>query len=290
MNRHRITRREALATALGTGLALSPALRVLAADGKRLFKISACDWSIANRGKVEAMEMTAKIGLDGVQVSFGSPGDGDDLRDPAVRKRYSEACRKHGVEISSLAMGMLNQVPYATDKSAQRWVEESVEVAPKLGQKVVMLAFFSDGDIKDRPDLQKEVIRGLKSVAPKAEKAGVVLGIESWMNADDHLRIIDAVGSPAVKVYYDVANMTHQGYDILKGIRQLGSEQICGLHCKENGFLLGQGRVDFPKVKAALEDIGWCGWLTIEGAVAKGVKMFDAYVANQKYLRSVFPT
>ena len=290
MNKYRITRREALATALGTGLVLSPALRTLAADSKRLFKIGACDWSIANRGKVEAMEMAARIGLDGVQVSFGPPGDGDDLRDPAVRKRYAEACRKHGVEISSLALGVLNQVPYATDKSAQGWVEESVEVAPELGQKVVMLAFFSDGDIKDRPDLQKEVIRGLKSVAPKAEKAGVVLGIESWMNADDHLRIIDAVGSPAVKVYYDVANMTHQGYDIFKEIRQLGSEQLCGLHCKENGFLLGQGRVDFPKVKAALDDIGWSGWLTIEGAVAKGMKMFDAYVANQKYLRSVFPT
>ena len=290
MNKHCITRREALATGLGAGLALSPALKTLAADPKRLFKISACDWSIANGGKVEAMEMAARIGLDGVQVSFGPPGEGDDLRDGAVRQRYADACREHGVGISSLAMGVLNQVPYASEESARRWVDESIEVGPKLGQKVVMLAFFGKGDIKDRPELQKEVIGGLKSVAAKAEKAGVVLGIESWLNADDHLRIIDAVGSPAVKVYYDVANMTHQGYDILKGIRQLGSEQICGLHCKENGFLLGQGRVDFPKVKAALEDIGWCGWLTIEGAVAKGVKMFDAYVANQKYLRSVFPT
>ena len=290
MNEHRITRRDALVTALGTGLALSPALKTFAADPKRLFKIGACDWSIANRGKVAAMEMAERSGLDGVQVSFGPPGDGDDLRDPEVRKRYAEACRKHGVEISSLALGVLNQVPYSSDESARRWVEKSIEVAPKLGQKVVMLAFFGDGDIKDKPDLQKEVIRRLKTVAPRAEKAGVVLGIESWMNADDHLRIIDAVGSPAVKVYYDVANMTHQGYDILKEIRQLGREQLCGLHCKENGFLLGKGRVDFPKVKAALEDIGWCGWLTIEGAVAKGTKMFDAYVANQKYLRSVFPT
>jgi len=225
-----------------------------------------------------------------VQISFGRPGDGDDPRDPEVRRRYAEACRKHDVEISSLALGVLNQVPYSSDRSAQLWVEESVETAPKLGQKVVMLAFFSKGDIKDRPDLQKEVIRRLKTVAPKAEKAGVVLGIESWLNADDHLRIIEAVGSPAVKVYYDVANMTGQGYDIFKEIRQLGSQQICGMHCKENRSLLGKGKVDFPKVKAALDDIGWRGWLTIEGAVPKGTQMFDAYVANQKYLRSVFPT
>jgi hypothetical protein len=37
----------------------------------------------------------------------------------------------------------------------------------------------------------------LKKVAPKAEKNGVVLGVESWMNAEEHIRIVDEVASPA---------------------------------------------------------------------------------------------
>ena len=290
MHTQRITRRQALTTAVGTGFALWPMLRASAADEKGLFKIGACDWSIQRRGDVGAFEMAAGLGLDGVQISFGKPGEKYDLREESVRREYLDASKKHGVEIASLGMGLLNQVPYASSPEAERWVYECVQVMPKLKQKVLLLAFFGDGDIKGRPQLQREVVRRLKRVAPFAQRAGVVLGIESWLNASDHLRILDAVGSPAVQVYYDVANMTTQGYDVFKELRQIGAERICEIHCKENGFLLGEGRVDFPRVKETLDEIGWNGWLIIEGAVGKGMTMRDAYVKNRKYLESLFPT
>jgi len=290
MNALRITRREALFAATGMGLALSPAIRALAADERRLFKIGACDWSIGRGGRPNALELANQIGLDGVQVTFGAPGDEYDLRKEEVRREYLQEAEKHGVQIASLAMGFLNSVPYASDPNAEKWVRECVEVMPKLGVKVVLLAFFGKGDIKGRRDLQVEVIRRLKKVAPAAEEAGVVLGIESWLDVDDHLRILDGVGSPAVQVYYDVANMEHEGYDLYREIRRLGRKRICEIHCKENGFLLGKGRVDFVRVKEALDEIGWSGWLVIEGAVGPGMSMFDSYVHNQKYLRTVFPT
>ena len=185
-------------------------------------------------------------------------------------------------------MGVLNSVPYSSSLDAERWVEQCIEVLPRLNQKIVLLAFFGQGDIKDKPDLQAEVIRRLKKVAPKAEQAGVILGLETWLSADEHLRILDAVGSPSVQVYYDTANMEKQGYDIYKEIRQLGRERICEFHCKENGFLLGEGRVDFRRVKEAMDDIGYDGWLVIESAVGKGRSIQDSYVHNQKYLRSVY--
>ncbi|HJN11812.1 MAG TPA: sugar phosphate isomerase/epimerase family protein [Pirellulaceae bacterium] len=287
MNTSRMTRREALA-ATGAGFVLSPTLSALAADAQRRFKIGACDWSIGRRGQISALALAKEIGLDGVQVSFGKPGDQVDLRKKDVRQQYQQAAVKHGVEIASLGMGVLNSVPYSSDPDAERWVEECIEVLPELDQKIVLLAFFSRGDIKDKPELQKEVIRRLKRVAPKAEKAGVILGLETWLSADEHLRILDAVGSPAIQVYYDTANMEKQGYDIYKEIRQLGRERICEFHCKENGFLLGEGRVDFRRVKDAIDDIDYSGWLVIESAVGKGKNVQDSYVHNQKYLRSVF--
>ncbi len=290
MSRSSITRREALATLSGVPLAAAPALAALAGDDKRRFKISACDWSIRQRGTPEALKVAGQIGLDGVEVSFGPPGEEHDLRRAEVRRAYLAAAEEQGVAISSLAMGVLNRVPYSSSPEAEKWVAECVEVMPKLGQKVVLLAFFSKGDVKGRRDLQDEVIRRLKRVAPAAEKAGVVLGIESWLDVDDHLRILDGVGSPAVQVYYDVANMDHEGYDVYRGIRRLGRDRICQVHCKENGFLLGKGRIDFVRVRGALDDVGWTGWLVIEGAVPPGGEMLESYVHNQKYLRSVFPT
>ena len=134
-----------------------------------------------------------------------------------------------------------------------------------------------------------EVIKRLKAVAPKAEKAGVILGIESWLSAEAHMDIIQRIGSPAVQVYYDVCNSNDRGYDIYKEIRWLGAKHICEFHMKENGALLGQGKVDFKKVRAALDDIGYAGWMQIEGAVPKGAKMLDSYKANLKFLRDIFP-
>jgi len=78
------------------------------------------------------------------------------------------------------------------------------------------------------------------------------------------VEILDRVGSKAVKVYYDVCNSNDRGYDIYKEIRRLGP-LICEFHAKENGSLLGQGKVDFQKVRAAMNDIGYSGWIQIEG-------------------------
>ena len=132
------------------------------------------------------------------------------------------------------------------------------------------------------------VIERLKAVASKAEKAGVVLGIESWLSAPEHLAILDAVASPAVKVYYDVCNSSVMGYNIFQEIRDLGKDRICEFHLKENGHLLGQGQVDLAKVRQAIEAIGYEGWLQIEGAVPAGKPMRESYTQNNKTVRALF--
>jgi sugar phosphate isomerase/epimerase len=270
-------------------LALAPAAEALLAEEKQpRFKVGACDWSIGKRQQFAALDLAKKIGLDGVQVSFDDIGAKTDLRGEDARRQYQETARKLGIEISSLAMGTLNNIPYATEDRTEQWVLECIDVMEKMGQKIVLLAFFGKGDINQKPDLQAKVIERLKRAAPRAEKAGVILGIESWMNAEDHLRILDAVGSRAVQVYYDVANSEKMGYDIYKEIRQIGRKRICQFHCKENASLLGQGRIDFRRVKEAVDDIAWGGWLIIEGATIKDKTLEECYVHNQKYLRSIF--
>ena len=193
-------------------------------------------------GKAGGHGTRPRIGLDGVQVSFGKPGDAFDLRLRKNRRRYQERRRAHQVEIASLAMGVLNEVPYASDPGRRSGSQDCVEVMPKLGVKSSCWPSFGDGDIQGQARAARRSDPPAEASRPRAEKAGVVLGVESWLNADDHLRILDAVGSPAVQVYYDVANMHKQGYDIYHEIRQLGRERICEIHCKENGCLLGEGR------------------------------------------------
>jgi len=158
-----------------------------------------------------------------------------------------------------------------------------------LGVKVVLLAFFGKGDLIGDKAGTEEVIRRLKTVAPQAEKAGVVLGLESWLSAEATLRILDRIGSSAVQMYYDVCNSTDRGYDIYKEIRQLGKERICEFHMKENGCLLGKGPVSFEKVREAINDIGYEGWMQIEGGLPPNANLVASYAANLKFLRGLFP-
>jgi L-ribulose-5-phosphate 3-epimerase len=276
-------------TQAATALALAGSFAPLfAAPQTRGYRIGACDWSIGKMATPEAFAVAKEIGLDGVQVSLGTVADDMHLRKAAVQADYKKAARETGVDIASLAIGELNGVPYKKDPRTVDWVRDSVDVCQAFGVKVVLLAFFSEGDLRGDKAGVDEVVRRLKDVAPKAEKAGVALGIESWLNADQHLEIIDRVASPAVKVYYDVCNSTDRGYDIYKEIRQLGKRKlICEFHAKENGALLGKGNVDFRKVREAMEDINYTGWIQIEGAVPSGASMLESYRSNLAFLRKV---
>lgn len=286
-----MNRRDALRYSLSAGLSTLayPALSnfpALAAGSR--FRIGACDWSIGPAGDVGAFAVAKQIGLDGVQVSLNTNDDHEHLRRPETQQAYKEAATKAGVGFSGLAIGLLNDIPYKSDPRTEQWVQDSVDVAQALGVKNVLLAFFSKNDLRNDKQGTQAVIDRLKAVAPKAERAGVVLGIESWLSALEHLAIMDAVGSSAVKVYYDVCNSSVMGYDIFSEIRMLGKDRICEFHLKENGFLLGKGKIDLTKVRRAVDDIGYSGWLQIEGAVPAGKPIIESYVENNRTVRSLF--
>ncbi|RYC68297.1 sugar phosphate isomerase/epimerase family protein [Spirosoma sordidisoli] len=280
-----MNRRDALRYSLGLGVA---ALACPALATTSRFNIGACDWSIGSAGAIDAFAVARQIGLDGVQVSLNTVADHDHLRKPEVLQAYKEAARQAGVGFGGLAIGLLNTIPYKSDPRTDAWVQDSIDVARALGVKNVLLAFFSNNDLRNDKKGQQVVIDKLKAVAPKAEKAGVTLGIESWLSAPDHRALIDAVGSPAVKVYYDVCNATVEGYDIFREMRELGTDLICEVHLKENGFLLGKGKIDLVKVRQTLDEIGYTGWLQIEGAIPKGQPILASYIENNRTVRILF--
>ncbi|WP_163377717.1 sugar phosphate isomerase/epimerase family protein [Cyclobacterium sp. SYSU L10401] len=249
--------------------------------------IGACDWSIGKTSDPEAFSLAREIGLEGLQVSLGTAQNDMHLRQAGVQQAFLEASREHGVAIASLAIGELNRVPYKSAPETVAWVRDSIGVAKALGCTNVLLAFFGEGDLREDPEGQAEVVRRLRKVAPKAEAMGVNLAIESWLSAEEHLRLIETIGSPNVKVYYDVANATEMGFDIFREMELLGTEHICEIHFKENGNLLGQGKVNFQRVKSTLDKIGYKNWIIMEGALPKGAAILPAYQQNLQFVRQL---
>jgi len=254
----------------------------------RGFRLGVCDWTIEKRCDPSALARAKKIALDGVQVDFGGgPNQDPPLFDPQLQKRYAEEIQAQEMRIASLAMGVLNEVAYKSDPRAEKWVDKAIDVAQAMRQRIILLAFFSKGDLKNDAAGMDAAVSRLKNIAAKAEKAEVTLAVESWLSAEEHIAMLDRIGSPAVQVYYDVANSHKMGYDIYQEIRTLG-RRICQFHAKDYDNLYGKGSIDFAKVRAAMDEVGYRGWLVMEGTkMPLGVDESCRYDAE--YLRTVFP-
>lgn len=272
------------------GATLSPTNDLLDFMRKRNFKIGACDWSIGKVCDADGLDLAKEIGLNGLQVSLGSVADNFRLRQKSVQQEFLERSRSTGVKISSLGIGELNTYPYKSDSRAEEWVSDSIEVAKSLDVSVILLAFFYNNDLRNDPAGKAETVRRLKRVAPKAEKMGITLGIESYLTAEEHLDIMQQVGSPAIKVYYDFRNAADAGNDIYKEMRLLGKDNICELHMKENGYLLGKGTLDWKKIGDTLDEIGYYGdgWMQIEYAKPDDMGIVESYKHNFSFLRGIF--
>ncbi|MEJ7738625.1 MAG: sugar phosphate isomerase/epimerase family protein [Chitinophagaceae bacterium] len=264
--------------------------QLFAAGPKRKFRIGACDWSIGKNSDIQAFAVAKQIGLDGIMVNMGSEKNNLHLRNSSLQQSYLDASRKTGVKISSIAIGELNNIPYKSDPRTEEWVWDSIEVAKNLGVSVVLLAFFNKNDLRNDEQGKKEVIRRLKIAAPHAEKQGIILGIESYLNAAEHLEIIEKVGSGNVKAYVDFRNTADAGYDVFKEVKQLGSNKICELHMKENGFLLGKGTLPWQKIRDLIYEMNYFGdgWMQIEGAIPNKADVVESYVKNLQFLRGLF--
>ncbi len=276
-------------TASAAGSLLVP--RSIVAAKSAGFSIGACDWTLRKATNPESMVLAKRIGLDGVEVDLGRPAEGVEklpLADKTLQDAILRESKTQGVAIPSLAMGVLNSVPLKSSELAEQWVYQSVDIATAMKVKLVLLAFFGKGDLRNDDEGKARTIERLRKLAPKAEAAGVVYGIESYLTADELIEIVDAVGSKNIRVYYDLGNMHKVGEDIYSAITKLGTKYICQFHAKDLDGLYGKGSIDFPKARQAMDEINYRGWIMMEGTVMSlGVE--ESNRADCNYLRTVFP-
>ena len=316
-----VNRRQFLKTTSQAGLALAALpLHQFSPPKKPLDEpqVAMCDWNLGDAADPSLIPKAKEAGLAGIQVSIGTRPDSIPLRDPAVRERYLALGKEHGIAFPSVAAGsILNQIPLASEPQAAVYVVDAIEAAAALGSTNILIAFFGNGDLRlrdaigdfrdlsDGPFSQYEldapgvtrVVEALRQIAPRARDAGVVLGLENTLTAEQNLDVLDRVGSEWVKVYYDVGNSTAYGYDVPGELRLLGNDRICEIHLKEtlslpeaDKPLLGapaSGGVDFEAVAAACEEIGYDGWYTLETSGRDGHFQEDTQ-ANVAFVSQLF--
>jgi len=249
---------------LGGAAALGMAPAMPAAD-KLGFQLGVTDWNLRLTGKVEAVALAKKIGFDGVEVSLGMQPVGDKLAlaNDEIQEKYLAAAKEQGIALAGTCLDILHRNYLKNDKLGQKWVAYGIPITKKLGAKVMLLPSFGKGALETKAE-KDYVGDALRELAPEAEKAGVLLGLENTISAEDNVRIMERAGSKALLVYYDVGNSTNGGFDVLKEIRWLGRDRICQMHLKDNPYFLGEGRINFPAVLKAIHEIGFSRFANLE--------------------------
>ena len=244
---------------------------LLLAKSRAAVQLGGPDWNLHLDADPRAVEKAASLGIAGVQISFGRklvddkmPGD-----HPEIKAAYLAASKQYSLPIDGTCVDRLHDNGLKSDPLATRWVLDAIRLTHALSVRVLLLPFFGRWAIETQGE-KNRVADSLRELAPEAEKAGVILGLENTISAEDNVRIMDRVGSKNVLVYYDVGNSTKAGFDPAQEIRWLGKDRICQIHLKDNPHWLGEGPIQFVPILQAIKDIGWGGWANLETDIPSG--------------------
>ncbi len=256
----RITRRKFLGSGVAAGLCSQMAF---AKDEK--LRIGVTDWNLDLGANPEAVPLAAKLGFDGVQMSFGRKlVDGKMPTDnPEVIARYLSLSKQYKISIDGTCVDKLHDNGLKSDPLGPKWVLDSIRLTKALNTRVLLLPFFGRWALQTREEMD-HVGDALRELGPEATKAGVLLGLEDTISAEDNVRIMERSQSSSVLVYYDVGNSTQAGFDPVKEIRWLGKDRICQFHLKDNPHYLGEGNIQFAPIMRAIREIRFSGFANLE--------------------------
>jgi L-ribulose-5-phosphate 3-epimerase len=260
------------------------------------YKVAVVDLMILKRQKLGAFQLTKEIGADGVEVDMGGLGNrptfDNKLLIDSVRKQFLDKAKELNLEIPSLSMSGYYAQSFCQREQFIQSIRDCISTMKLMNVKVAFLPLGVQCDLVKKPELRDSVISRLKVAGKMAEEAGVVIGIESALDAKGEKKLLQDVGSPAIKSYFNFSNALKNGCDLIEELKTLGKKYIVQIHCTDDDGVLLQDntRLDMKKVKDILDKMKWSGWLVIERSrdAKEPNNVKKNFGSNTAYVKSIF--
>jgi len=238
----------------------------------------------------EAIDAIASIGYQGVEIMADVPHAYPARFGPAAR----EATKR---QISSLGLAVSNINAFTLfalgDTYHPTWIEQDaglrqkrishtvwcIELAAEFGSKTISIQPGGPliGTGLSRDDAGRRFAMGLRRALAVAQDFGVTLAIEPEPGlfietSGEYLAFKRTFfpDEPFIRMNCDIGHLFCVGEDPAEVIRRL-PEEIAHVHLEDIGkdrvhqhLTPGRGVIDFPAVFAALHDIGYGGFVTVE--------------------------
>jgi hydroxypyruvate isomerase len=270
-----MTRREALAAAVAV-----PAAAAAVAAEDRFLKQSACGWCFTARGEKWTLPQLCTVAGELKIPSIELVG-ADELKTLAEHKLTCAILSSGtGFQKGFNNLKLRDEVTAKTVKAIAAAAEFHIpSVIAFVGMEWHDPMDPKSGSIS-KDDAFKNCVEGLKPIAAAAEKAGVTVCVEHLNSRDgsdpmtghpgyqgDDLdwvcKILTAVGSPRIKLLFDVYHVQIMHGDLIARIRQykhlIGHVHTAGVPGRHE--LDAAQEIHYPPVMKALADSGYRGYV-----------------------------
>jgi len=223
------------------------------------------------------------------------PGTGKDA--DAVR----QACEQAGVELNNVVVnapdGSFGGSP-VDSRDLQKYLERTEEVIAFAKRAGCSKAITCTGNLVpglERPAMRANLEKALGAAAEIAERNGFTLLLEPLNTHVDHpgyyldsssegAQIVRAIGSPSLKLLYDVYHMQIMEGNIIASIRRhadvIGHFHSAGVPGRHEHF---ETELNYPAILKAIEETGYEGCFGLEYQPAMQDHL-DSLVRVREYL------
>jgi sugar phosphate isomerase/epimerase len=221
-----------------------------------------------------ALAQVEGLGVGGVQVDAAGDLAPNRLTETG-RRDFRNLLRAHNLELTALGCPLRRGLDVAEDQEPRlEHVRKVMSLSYDLGARRVIVEAGKVPAEDDTSPRAKLLTEALTALGQHGDRIGVVLALESGLDSGAMLRAyLDRFDTGSLGVNFDPANMLLNGHNVLESVRALHGK-IVHTHAKDaragrasrpaQEVPLGHGDIDWMAYLAALEEIEYRGWLTIE--------------------------
>ena len=266
------------------------------ACAQQRYNIAAVDLMMLKRQKIGAIPLASQVGVQGLELDMGGLGNrptfDNQLLNDSIRSVFMQQAKAFNITFCSLSMSGYYAQSFCGRENFVQSIEDCIRTMKLMNVKVGFLPMGVQCDLVKHPGLMDAVVSRLKLVGKMAEAAGVVIGIETALDARTEKKLLKEVGSDGIKSYFNFSNPLKNGRDLCKELKLLGRKNIIQIHCTDDdGVLLkDNARLDMRKVKQTLDKMRWTGWLVLERSrdAKEPNNVKKNFGSNAAYMKSIF--
>lgn len=260
------------------------------------YQIGVCDWMVLKRQKLGEFKLAKELGCDGIEMDMGGLGNRNSfdnkMRDPKMVCLFKHTADSFGIKVGAVAMSGFYGQSFAKKESWRWLIQDCLNTMNAMGAKVAFLPLGGCGNNwTDSLQLRRQIVWRLHEIGEMAKARGMVIGIDTPLDAEGNIKLLDEINSDGIKIFYKFQTAIENKRDIAKEIKTLGKDRICAIHASNTDgvWLRNDKAVKMKKIKKALDKAGWSGWLFVERSrdVNQVRNVKKNYGENVKYLKEI---